>query len=245
MPKQKDIEMQQLSLFRNLISDFPTGNLIDDGEEPDFLIKGTTTTIGIELTELHHAPSPGIHPLQAVESMRRRVVQQAEKIYEAKDGPPIRCTVHMHGPLIKKDEIGLIASAIADLAIQNIPSSNSSIELDDFSVQATLDSRVSAVSIHRMDCITEPFFSAPGSTWLPSISAQDIARALSPKEMRYSTYRAKCDAVWLVIVTDYSTMATWFDFPQDAAPLAISTAFDRVYLLGGFGRKVLPLPILP
>lgn len=236
MTQKKQVEEHQLSLFRGLIPDFPEGSVIST-EVPDFLIEGQNSVVGIEITSIHRGNQPKFSKLQAVESMRHRVVQQAGKSYLAMGGPAIRCTVHMNGPLIRQAEMGPLSHAIADFALRNLPGPESSVELDDFSCLPLLASQLSAVSIYRTDILTETFFSAPGATWVPPLTRSDVASMLAQKEARYPAYRARCDEAWLVMVANYGTMSTWFDFPKDLGQLSVPTTFDRVYLLDGFGRK--------
>jgi hypothetical protein len=52
----EEIERYHVELFRETLSEVPTGAIIDS-EEPDVLIESSGTIIGVEITELYHEAS--------------------------------------------------------------------------------------------------------------------------------------------------------------------------------------------
>jgi hypothetical protein len=240
MADKKLVEEYQLNLFRSLIPDFPEGR-ISPTEEPDFLVTGLASTVGIELTTLHRPTPSGSVPVQATEAMGQRTIERAGRLYSEKGGIPIRCTANITGAHIRRDDVETLASAIADLALRSLPPESSSVELYDFAGLPLLEQHVASLSIHRFGFITSPFFSASGANWLPRITQNEITGVLRSKGAKHLAYRKRCSAVWLVIVTGYGPTSTWFDASEDVASLGFSTVFDRVYLLDGFGPKLLRL----
>src|SRR5690606_8210529 len=87
-PTKKEIEAWQFERFRCQIPDFPVGELIL-GEEPDFVIRTSTRTIGVELTELYRPREEGQPPLQDAEQLRRRVCARAQCEVEKSGRPPL------------------------------------------------------------------------------------------------------------------------------------------------------------
>ncbi|QSA97701.1 hypothetical protein [Methylococcus sp. EFPC2] len=235
---KKDIEALYLQRVKGLLVGFPDGVIVQT-EEPDFLVQGESLTIGIELTELHREAPAGTVPLQAAEAMRNRVVRRAQELYTVAGLPPIRCTVFIREQHIKKDQVEALATAVAKIAERNLPGSNQSrSESYDWVNRAYFPEVLDTVTVHRLDQITENFFSSPGSTWVIPLAASDIERALSAKNPKYSVYRAKCDQAWLVINADISTMSTWYKFERSVIAGRFKTPFDRVFLLRHFASEL-------
>jgi hypothetical protein len=242
--KKKDIEVHYLERLRAAMPDFPEGQ-IEPTEEPDFLIHGATSTIGIELTELHRDGPVGVKPQQALEAMRHRVVARAQELYVAKGLPPVKVSVFMRDSHdIKKEHVQTLAEALCQLVERNLPAPNSSKKEEyDWVNRSHFPEPILEVSVHRLDVITKTFFSVPGATWVSTLSNTDIQRALAPKEPKYPTYRLKCDQAWLVINADIGPMSTWFEFDASVPLLPLRTQFERVFVLRHFGSRLLELQV--
>ena len=242
---KKDVELWRLERFKSFIPDFPIGR-IEPTEEPDFLIYGDSRLVGIELTDLHRETLPGQVPQQASEAMRNRVVARAKELYASRPQPPVLASFLLDDRVhIKKSEVEQLATELVDLVSQNVPKQNSSAEVpagwDDM---RQLPKVLRKLSVRRLDAVTKTFFSAPGATWVATISREDIERALASKAPKHAAYRTRCDEAWLAINADIESMATWFEF--DLAPLAepFVAKFDRVFLVQHFGGKAHELRVL-
>lgn len=240
---KKDIEVHYFERFKSLLPDFPRG-VVTPSEEPDFLVTGHGSTVGIELTELHRGARAGTVPQQASEAMRHRVVARAQELYSAAGHPPVRATVFMSGGHIKRNDVETIAIAIADIAKRNLPEPNSSShESYEWTNRSYFPEIVDSIAVHRLDAITENLFSCPGSTWVASLSSADIDRALVAKENKYAAYRTRCDTAWLLINADIGPMSTWFQFDSAALTAPFASSFDRVFVLRHFGSKLYELNV--
>jgi hypothetical protein len=242
--KKKEIETHYLGRFRAAISDFPFGQ-IEPTEEPDFLIHGEHQTIGIELTELHCFTPVGVKPKQALEAMRHRVAARAQDLYVAKGLPPVRVSVFMRDAHdIKRPDVQTLAEAICQFVEGCLSRLNDSQTKEYASDKGHhLPEPILNVSVHRLDAINKALFTVPGAAWVPTLSDADIQRAIAPKELRYSAYRQKCDQAWLVINTNIGPMSTWFEFDSSTPLLALTTPFERVFVLGHFGSELVELRV--
>jgi hypothetical protein len=237
MAEKKRVEVHQLRLFMNLVPDFPDGR-VSANEEPDFLITGPTSTVGIELTALYRQAASGAMPAQASEAMSQRTIERAGSIYAARGGEPVQCILTMTGAHIKKDEVETLGSIIADFVQMMIPAENTAVEIDDISSMPVIAPYVASLSIRRFGFMTKPFFGASGALWVPPLTQSDIAGVLLAKDPKHLAYRKKCDVVWLVIVIGYGATSTWYDAVKGIESFRFSTAFDRIYVLDGFGPKL-------
>lgn len=241
---KKEIELWRLKRFESFIPDFPIGE-VEATEEPDFLVRGDSRVVGIELTDLHRATNPGQMPRQATEAMRKRVITRAQEIYTALNHPPVIATFFLDDRVhIQKTEVEPLAAKLANLVASNLPASNSTAEVpkdwDDFQERPQI---MHSLSVHRLDAVTRTFFSSPGATWVAPLTREDIERALSSKDPKHPVYRAKCDEAWLVINVDIESMATWFEFDLSLLREPFTTSFERVFLVQHFGGKAHELSI--
>lgn len=239
---KKDVELLRLERFKSFIADFPDGRL-EPTEEPDFLIHCNNRVVGIELTDLHRETPPGQVPQQAREAMRNRVVTRAKELYDARCLPPVLVSFHLDDRIhVQKSEVEQFAAELAALVSANIPWENSSNEVPtDWHDFRKLPAILHKVSVRRLDVVTKTFFSAPGATWVASLSREDIVRALASKEPKLAAYRTRCDEAWLVINADIESMATWFDFYSAPLQEPFTTAFDRVFVVRHFRGKAYEL----
>lgn len=237
VPCKKEIEFWRLERFKSFIPDFPDG-YIEATEEPDFVIRGARV-IGIELTDLHRETKPGQVPEQASEAMRKRVIARAQDIYIARQLPPVIASFFVDDRIhLKKREIEPLAESLADLVAKNLPGPNATTELPAGWEEAKqFPAILHSLSVHRLDAITKTFFNSPSATWIKNLTREDIDRALSNKDRKYSAYRARCDEAWLVINAGIESMATWFEFDGEVLTDTFTTCFDRAFLVQHFGGK--------
>jgi hypothetical protein len=243
--KKKEIENHYLDRLRAAMLNFPAGR-IEPTEEPDFLVHVDNHVIGIELTELHRETPGGVKPQQALEAMRHRVVAKAQELYIAAKLPPVNVSIFMNdGYDIKKEQVLPLAEKIHKLVASQLPDKNSSREIEyDWKTPGSFPAPLIQISVLRLDVITKTFFSAPGATWVSTLTDADIERAVEPKEKKYSTYRMKCDEAWLLINADIRSMSTWFEFESSALSKPLRTQFQRVFVLRHFGGHLFELPIV-
>lgn len=235
---KKDIETWRLERFKSFIANFPEGE-VEPTEEPDFLVRGHERIVGIELTDLHREAPLGQIPEQASEAMRKRVVARAQEIYINRQLQPVMAAFFLDDRIhIKKSEVEALAEKFAEFVAANCPAPNSSIEVPQgWEDWRELPSVLHSISVHRLDVVTKTFFSSPGATWVPAITREDVDRALSSKELKYNSYRTKCDEAWLVINIDIESMTTYFQLDLDVLVRPFCTRFDRVFLVQHFVGK--------
>ena len=242
LPK-KNVERHYFDRFQALFQPFPDGS-ITSSEEPDFLIAGPARTIGVELTELHRQARPGQAPLQASEAMRHRVAARAQELYMQDGHPPVRCAIFMQDANIEKSQVELLAKAIVDIALRNLPPPNASNnESYDWVNRSYFPEIIDSITVHRLDAITQTHFNCPGATWVPKLSSTDVERTLAAKEPKYPAYRQRCDEAWLLVNADIGSMSTWFDFQAEGIAGCFATSFDRVFIMRHFGQTLHELTV--
>lgn len=184
---KKEIELRRFEQFKAVIGNFPEGS-VEPSEEPDFLVRTSSGTIGIELTELHSQPPIGQSPKQEQQAMRKRVVKRAQAIYEKENPLPVTATIAFNDHFrIHKNEVESLAQAIVKIVIRNYPEENfrhqeekryRSKDKDNF------PQLIRSVSTIRFDSIDEIFFTCIEADWELPLSDADIKRILKSKESK-------------------------------------------------------------
>ena len=152
----------------------------------------------------------------------------------------------MHNRHIGKNEVESLASAIAKIAVKNIPPANSSVREEyDWTNRAYFPDIINSIAVHRLSGITQTHFNCPGSTWVAPLMPVDIERAIASKEGKYTTYRKCCVEVWLLINADISSMSTWFQFDAGVLTGSFETSFQRVFIMRHFGNVLHELTVVP
>lgn len=240
--KKKQIERFQLVRFKELLSNFPVGE-IEATEEPDFLIHCSNGIIGVELTELHREVPPGVRPQQANEEMKRRIMTRAHQLYDESGLPPVQVNVlfSLHHE-IQKTEVEDLAKNVLKLAVSNLPDAGKSYEESyNWINREYFSEKLNKIFIRRWDGIDKSHFNAPSATWIGMLSSTDILRVLQSKECKISSYRKRCTEVWLLISMNTQAMSTWFELDPDVLLQKFDTRFDRVFILSNFQGQVYEL----
>jgi hypothetical protein len=84
---QDELEHMYLEGFAKALPDFPPGTP-QKSRNPDFLLDFHDHTLGIELTRLYRASSPGTPTLRSQESLRERIAAAAKAEYDGHGLPP-------------------------------------------------------------------------------------------------------------------------------------------------------------
>jgi hypothetical protein len=233
-------EWEALGLLKRGLPAFPCGE-VEKTESPDFLVHGSLSTIGIEITRLYHSAAEGGVSPQAVSEMHVRVAHRACELYSAVDGrPAVHVSVRMRCTLIGKRQVEILAREVADVVNANLPSPNCIELLRASSGRPGIPESVESIRISRSaaEGIAETFFSCGAGSAIPELSEIDIRRALDSKEAKYAEYRQRCEQAWLLIVMDLWESTTWYEL-ESFSCTRLTTSFDRVFLLSDMHLELL------
>ena len=198
---KKQKERRYLTRFKEVCSAFPDGK-VRDCERPDFIISCTKGNLGIEITRLFQSPAPSKRSLQEQESLRKRIVDEAQRQYNLLGNRPIRVTIYFnHNYVLNKLDVKALADKVAGIVQRNIPSPNGPAkeEVYDWVNRDYLPEQISRVSVGNG---RKDFWSASDSGFFSSLTPKKIQTELNRKNKLYKTYQKKCSSVWLIIVLD-------------------------------------------
>lgn len=232
MPSKKEIELWQFERFVAVMPDIQ-GLEIKESEEPDFLLTLSGKTLGVELTELYHEPPEDGVPLQAQEALRFRIAKAAQQLYIAKELPSLHVSIHFNpNYVLSKRDVRRLATSISNLIAKNVPEPGQSFREEyDWENRDYFPEEVNTISAWHVPSMTEPFFSSPSASFIPTLEESDIERVLRSKEPKVQRYRERCDEIWLLVSFDQGQLSTFFEHDEEVLQRSYASSFDRVFLL--------------
>jgi hypothetical protein len=226
-----ELERIYLEGFSRAVSSFPAG-AISKSENPDFLVRSSDHTIGIELTRLFRRPARGQSPLREQESLRERIAAVAKSRYDAMNRPPIHVSIHFNDQLaLRKTEVSSLAGRLVELATRLTPDVGGRSEEEyDWLNRAYFPEQIAAVTIHRPDVLRKSFWGIPSADYVHTLSRAEVQAEIDKKNGRINDYRLQCERVWLILCSRAEGLSSYLEFADDAITSSYRTSFDRVCL---------------
>lgn len=216
---KKARERCQLEAFRRACAAFPTGMIEDEREKPDFIVEGARK-IGIELTDFYLVD--GGNPSSESQQKLRRlgVVTEAQELFLANGGQPIRLTFGFGHISAKRQK--LLPTELALFAGRIKNKVNKSINVSFYNAPTEINFAYNS-TIHD-DATWKVGQCYSGSL----INKGRLKEIVKQKEIKAKSYE-KCDAYWLLIFIDF------FDRAQDQEilvdnPQVASNVFEKIYI---------------
>lgn len=215
-----------------------------DSENPDFILpRPDGSTLGIEITVLHHPRQPnGRMPLRQEEGIQERICRGVEQRWKQSGIPLGEVSIHFLGRNLpsKKDEPQVVDALLSVIRrVDKLVEGTANIDRDKLWHHPLLGGLVQSITVARWQGYERPYVHAPCGAFLPSLSSTILQESISKKSSRCSEYRENCDEVWLVMVHNESGLATHFDRREVDVSAPFETEFDRVWLLNSIGKRVL------
>lgn len=193
-------------------------------ERPDFVLGAAPRRLGIELTELHPAPQLGERPFQEVQSLKERVVREAERLFHQAGGKALYVTVIFgrHGRL-DKNSVNRIARELANalLSVQ-LPTmiSEGSVDIP----RDILPREIGHAHVFGSVDGEDRLWSSDHGGWIRKLEIADVQRELDRKSGMAAEARTHCDELWLVVVHSIMRGA-----PSEVTPRALDASFNSVF----------------
>jgi hypothetical protein len=210
--------------------------LVADSESPDFLVSIDGESVGIELTELHHATSSDGVSLQARESVANRIIFEAQKLFSAQGGPSLRVSINF-APTFDPRTIERRSTAeyLCNLLSKITPEQD---QISDWrpgvEEYRSGSAAVTYVHVYRHPSHFKPHWLHADAGWVAPITLDLVQRAIQAKAARLHDYRQRVAEVWLLLAVYGRTPSQFFDTEIRFDPSAVRSPFDRTYLHEAF-----------
>jgi hypothetical protein len=200
-------------------------------ESPDFIFDQGGQRKGLEITVFHLPAEKGKKSHQETVSLRRHVVNTAERLHGAHGGPALYLHVIFNDRVrLRKAIVPALAKELAHLVFQSpVPSS---IEDGAFHISPDkLPPEFGRVWFHASIDGRDRLWQAGVGGWVAPIGPEQISAVIREKNRLVSRYREACKEVWLVIVHDIFTGAAPSELSGTAITSYYQHKFDRVIWL--------------
>lgn len=238
-PSKKEVERWQFNQFISLFPGFPAGQ-IETSEEPDFIVDTGDLKIGVELTDLYWENPVDSSPQQAQESLRFRIAETAQRLYEKEGLPNLYASIHFNSQyVLRKSEVQRLSKMIADVLVKNVPSIGQSYgEEYDWDNRDYFPEEIMHISAYNFPSAEQSFFHSPSAAFVPTLEEKDIRRVLLLKADKLARYRERCNEVWLLINCDVGQLSSFFKHEEAVLQLSYQSHFDRVFLCRHMEHKI-------
>ena len=232
----REREQRELERLRTLLPEFGEAP-ISPGDRPDGLVELSGRRIGIEHTVFYLPPEAGKQSRQELNSLRWRIVRRAEAAHRKAGGPGLYLTAAFHEAPLAKRDIGRIAAELMAAVLNTSPPAS----LTDGPVDVPWDALPAEcskvwlrASIDGKDRLWNPMMAA----WVCPVTSEHVLDVIRRKEQLISSYRAKCDEVWLLISHRMGFDGIPVELTEDARSTPYLTQFDRVMWLDPIAPRV-------
>ena len=241
MKQRKEQEHRFVSILRHQIPDFPSGLLVEN-ESPDFIIATQNGKIGLEVTEIHqHA---GSNQLRRQEAEQKKIADQAVRIFETKSSTRMEVKIHFSANSeFNKQNRSRFATAIADLVSANLPNEDGPLVLqNNWSNPEVFPYEVDSLSIYRLGGLKKNFWSVPSAGFFQEDFIAEMQAVIAKKEAVIAGYQ-RCFEHWLLIVAKGNSASTFFHPSSKTLEHRYCSAFQRIFFLEAFTRKLWELKL--
>lgn len=228
MENKKDTERKYVLEVKEIVPDFPSGNIIDS-ESPDFLIKSKERTIGIEVTCFNRKQSTRNTNDREIEAIHSKIMNSAQRIFETKHKVPLQVspTWKINNRLSRK-QINILATSLVEIIEKNIPKDIhvlKTIENIEFR-ETPLSTYCSYINVIKLR--KKPLWASHEGGWI-FVNKSEIDERIKNKKNKISCYLQKCNEIWLIIICEGNSISSSVDL-QDVDSWTFFSPFDKIFL---------------
>lgn len=218
---------------------------IEPGEVPDFRLGYGTAHVGLEVTRIFHPPLDAAVPRKAIESLRERVIREAQSSYERGNHPPVWVFLFFNpSKPFGKSDVGRLSNSLCQLVRRNLPKPGFHNEEDyNWLNREWFPEEFDHIRVSRTSSLARSFWSAPDDEYIPACAPALIQETIYKKARRFDAYAATLQECWLLIVADDFSLSGLFELAADTLVQEYTSPFTRVYLLRAMSSRVYRLNV--
>ena len=217
-------------------------SIVEERENPDFLVCLDGRKVGVELTFLFISHQTNGHLPQAHESISDRIVLRAQCLYQESSAPPVR--------------VGVCFSPDADLKALNRDRSAAALSTvvrnlnlglwqsvnwcpHDFD-EEQLPAEISFVHALGIPSYEMAHWFVGRAGWAAPLTIEVLQSRIDEKSKKLSKYQKVVDENWLIVVSDGTKPSQLFSAPN-FDPSQVTSPFSRTYYYGYPDRELTKL----
>ena len=224
-------KQRELFLLERFIgsADLPA-EIIEEREEPDFLIRIDGRSVGVEVTEFFISHDNNSNPMQVQESISSRIVSSAQQIYQTAGAPPAHVTIcFAPGQDLRRLNRDETAKSLATFVQRLNLSEWQRIDWRPEELDDPLPYVVSFVHALGVPSFEMACWSVARAGWVAPLSASALQARIYKKAKRLPTYRCTVAENWLLIVADTMKPSQLIKAKDNFDPSSVSSPFVRTF----------------
>ena len=208
--------------------------ILTDFEEPDFLFSMNNQQYGIEVTRIFQINGVGDVLLQAQDSERNLIVENAKSNYNKKNELPNLDVAVLFGryPQLNKKNRNVLSQKILDFIIKYTPNPDKSIWIDnDFNNLNEFPEEIAHIRISNFSFLEKNHWHVPTSGFIQTTFIKELQEIIDKKNLRLDSYHINCTKCWLLVVADSKFSSSFFEPDEDTIKNKYSSNFDRAFCM--------------
>jgi hypothetical protein len=207
------------------------GQIEEEREAPDFLVRVDDRQIGVEVTEVF-VPGNDIElPPKAKESLASKVMDNARLHYEALGGKPLHVAVGFSPNTdFRTFNRALTAKALAEFLLTQEISVDRPQSWGP-TLHGRLPLEINFITAFGMPSMAASHWYSPQAGWVVPLTAQILQARVEAKSRKLSKYQSVARESWLVLVVAGCAPSQGFDFRPEIEGAVIQSAFAQTFFL--------------
>lgn len=204
--------------------------VVEEREEPDFILKIDGQPIGLELTELFISHEGNGNTMQAQESISSRIVALAQRFYESSGAPPAHVSMcfgpgHDLRDLNRNNTARALATFVQRLNLVVGQSLNWHSE----ELKCSLPHEISFIHALGVPSYDMAHWSVARAGWVATLEASSLQSRIDEKAKRLGAYRESIAENWLLIVSDATKPSQLIRAEESFEPHSLKSPFTRSF----------------
>ena len=238
---KKDIELNWLERAREIRPELFRGDLTAT-ESPDFVLVHEARVLGVELTRFVYSRREGEPIPEEQAGLRQRLLAWARDEYAQTSATKLRVGV------VFKPDLVLSAARTRDLATRLASWLSANMRGAPEMVQRrwteSIPAEFASVYATVVPSAANAHWYPAEAGWATSADAQAVAGVVAAKEGRIPEYRTRCEEIARLIVFDGAPRwSRILHAPDDPPGFSVPSAFDFVYCLDIFEKRLVEIPL--
>jgi hypothetical protein len=207
------------------------GQIEEEREAPDFVVRVDDKQIGVELTEVFVPTSDNELPPKAKESRALKIMDDARLHYEARGGKPLHVAVGF-SPYTDFNVLNraLTAKVVAEfLLAQDISEDRPQSWRP--TLHGPLPREINFIHAFGVSNKAASHWYSPQAGWIVPLTEAILQACVETKSGKLSKYQSVAMECWLVLVVAGGAPSQGFDLRPQIDGTAIQSPFAQTYLL--------------
>jgi hypothetical protein len=230
MENKHQIEEYYFNKLKELYPNLPNGD-VSRPEPPDFLIRTSSETIAVEITQIHNEKEHNqkFTPAQK-HATEDQILKTAEHLFALSSGIPLYVRFHFSDNIaLNAKQREILSEQICELIEVEVRDKELS-ERFSFSLNNCLPNGLLYVDGDYFPNVTDACWYSAKGRFVPNLTKREIINVINKKEKKMSNYFDRVDKAILVIA-EGEIPNSWFADVETFGQDELVTQFEKVFII--------------